>query len=68
MQPRTDYTAAAPGAYAALRALETYVHQSGLEARLVELVKTRVCQINGWNRMAIAFATPPGSYRRARSE
>jgi AhpD family alkylhydroperoxidase len=153
MQPRIDYTIAAPGAYAALRALETYLHQSGLEARLLELVKTRVSQINGcafcidmhtqmarvageteqrlyalsawhdtpffsereraalawaealtrvaegsvpddvyetarghfgdkgladlslaivaingWNRMAIAFATPPGSYRRARSK
>ncbi len=153
MQPRIDYTTAAPGAYAAMRAMETYLHQSGLEARLLELVKTRVSQINGcaycidmhtqiarvvgeteqrlyalsawretpfftdreraalawaealtriadgpvpdavyaaahahfgdrgladlslaivaingWNRMATAFATPPGSYRRARSE
>jgi len=153
MQPRIDYTAAAPGAYAAMRALETYLHQSGLDAGLLELVKTRVSQINGcafcidmhtqmarvageteqrlyalsawhetpfftereraaltwaeavtrvaegsipddmyetvrgqfgdkgladltlaivaingWNRLAIAFATPPGSYRRARSE
>lgn len=153
MQPRIDYTTAAPGAYAALRALETYLHQSGLEARLLELIKTRVSQINGcafcidmhtqmarvtgeteqrlyalsawhetpffsereraalawaealtrvaegsvpddlyeaarghfgdkgladlslaivaingWNRMAIAFATPPGSYRRARGK
>ena len=136
-----------------MRALETYVYQNGLEARLLERVRTRVSQINGcaycidmhtqmarvageteqrlyalsawqetpfftereraalaweealtrvaegsvpddlyeaarahfgdkgladlslaivainrWNRMAIAFATPPGSYRRARSE
>ncbi|HMA30684.1 MAG TPA: carboxymuconolactone decarboxylase family protein, partial [Casimicrobiaceae bacterium] len=47
MPARIDYTTAAPGAYAALRALETYLHQSGLEARLLELVKTRVSQING---------------------
>ncbi len=153
MQARTDYTTAGPGTHAAMRALGTYVHQNGLEVRLLERVRTRVSQINGcaycidmhtqmvrvageteqclyalsawqetpfftereraalaWeealtrvaegsvrddlyeaarahfgdkgladlslaivaingsNRMAIAFATPPGSYRRARSE
>ncbi|MHB8494886.1 MAG: hypothetical protein ACYC9Z_09260 [Casimicrobiaceae bacterium] len=62
MQARTDYTTAASGAYAAMRALETYVHKGFADLSLA------VVAINGWNRMAIAFATPPGSYRRARSE
>jgi len=46
-QPRLDYAAAAPGAYAAMRGLEAYVRQSGLEPRLLELVKVRASQING---------------------
>ena len=44
---RIDYKRAAPGAYQAMLALETYVHRSGLERSLLELVKTRVSQING---------------------
>jgi AhpD family alkylhydroperoxidase len=42
-----DYPKVAPGAYAAMRGVETYVRQSGLEPRLLELVKTRASQING---------------------
>ena len=47
MQARTDYTTAGPGPHAAMRALGTYVHQNGLEVRLLERVRTRVSQING---------------------
>jgi AhpD family alkylhydroperoxidase len=47
MQPRIDFPKAAPGAYMAMRGLEAYVRQSGLEARLLELVKTRASQLNG---------------------
>lgn len=44
---RVDYKAASPGAFKAMLGLETYVRGSGLEHSLLELVKTRVSQING---------------------
>lgn len=44
---RVDYKAAPPGAFKAMLGLETYVRGSGLEHALLELVKTRVSQING---------------------
>ncbi|HVB99556.1 MAG TPA: carboxymuconolactone decarboxylase family protein [Candidatus Dormibacteraeota bacterium] len=47
MQPRMDYTKVAPEAIAALRGVEDYVRQCGLERSLVELVKLRASQING---------------------
>jgi AhpD family alkylhydroperoxidase len=47
MQQRIDYKKVAPGAYQAMLAVETYVRHSGLERPLLELVKTRVSQING---------------------
>lgn len=47
MQQRIDYKQAAPGALTAMLGLETYVRESGLEHSLLELVKTRVSQING---------------------
>jgi AhpD family alkylhydroperoxidase len=37
----------APEGYAALRAVEAYLQRSGLDPRLVELVKMRSSQING---------------------
>ncbi|HRP27888.1 MAG TPA: carboxymuconolactone decarboxylase family protein [Burkholderiaceae bacterium] len=45
--PRTDYKEASPGAFKAMLDMETYVRRSGLEHSLLELVKTRVSQING---------------------
>lgn len=45
--PRIDYTAIAPEAIRAHRALETYVRSSGLEASLVHLIKLRASYING---------------------
>jgi len=48
MQLRIDYRKVAPGAVKALLGLETYVRQSGLEPALLDLVKTRASQINGW--------------------
>jgi AhpD family alkylhydroperoxidase len=47
MQPRIEYGKVAPGAVAAMSRLEQYVHESGLEPALVELVKVRASQING---------------------
>jgi AhpD family alkylhydroperoxidase len=38
---------AAPDAMKALRAVEAYLHQSGLDKNLIELVKMRASQING---------------------
>jgi AhpD family alkylhydroperoxidase len=47
MNQRLDYREAAPQGIAALRALQGYVDQCGLEHALLELVKTRASQING---------------------
>ncbi|MBB1090269.1 carboxymuconolactone decarboxylase family protein [Rhodopseudomonas palustris] len=47
MKPRLNPTAAAPDAYKAMVALETYLKGSGLESSLIELVKMRASQING---------------------
>src|SRR5215218_6365627 len=47
METRLDYSKAAPGSVQAMYKLQKYVDQSGLEHSLLELVKTRVSQING---------------------
>jgi AhpD family alkylhydroperoxidase len=48
MQPRFNFAKAAPDAYQAVKALDEYViKQSGLERRLIHLVKLRASQING---------------------
>ena len=47
MQSRLNYAKASPGVVAAMRGLEAHVRASGLERSLLELVKTRVSQING---------------------
>jgi AhpD family alkylhydroperoxidase len=47
MQERIHYTRVAPGAYHALLGLEKYLHDCGLEPRLLHLIKLRVSQING---------------------
>lgn len=47
MEQRLDYNSVAPGALKGMMELEKYVHQSGLEHSLYELVKTRASQING---------------------
>ena len=48
MAERIDYREAAPRAYQAISGLETYLHQvSGLERRLIHLLKLRASQING---------------------
>jgi len=46
MQQRIDVTKASPAAYQAVAALQAYVDQSGLDAKLRELIKIRVSQIN----------------------
>ena len=47
MQQRLNYLKAATGAYKALLGLEQYLHECGLEAPLLHLIKLRVSQING---------------------
>jgi AhpD family alkylhydroperoxidase len=47
VQPRIDYPNVAPGAIAAMRGLEAYLAESGLEPSLLDLVKLRASQING---------------------
>ena len=47
MQQRIDYKKVAPEAYKAMHGIEACVRGSGLEHSLLELVKTRVSQING---------------------
>ena len=47
MKSRIDYAQVAPDSVKALYGLENYVKQSGLEPGLLDLVKTRVSQING---------------------
>lgn len=47
MQPRIDLTKVAPGAYRAMAGLEGYVHKTGLEQSLLELVRFRASQLNG---------------------
>lgn len=47
MQSRMEYLKVAPGVSQAMSQLERQVRESGLEAPLLELVKTRASQING---------------------
>ncbi len=47
MKQRLDYSRESDGALKGLLELERYVHGSGLERTLYELVKTRASQING---------------------
>ena len=47
MQARIDYAKSAPGVRTAMAGLEAYVHQTGLERSLLELVKLRASLING---------------------
>ena len=47
MQQRIDVTKVNPAAYKAAAALQAYVDQSGLDAKLRELIKIRASQING---------------------
>jgi len=44
---RINFKRLVPSAYRAMLGLEEYVHQSGMESSLLELVKMRASQING---------------------
>jgi len=47
MEQRLNYSKIAPDTLIAMLELEKYVHGSGLERSLYELVKSRASQING---------------------
>jgi len=47
MQQRIDVTKVSPAAYKAAAALQIYVDQSSLDAKLRDLIKIRASQING---------------------
>src|SRR6516164_9329314 len=47
MKPRLNPYQAAPDAMKALMGLESCVQESGIEPRLLDLIKTRASQING---------------------
>ncbi|GAB3513424.1 carboxymuconolactone decarboxylase family protein [Pseudoxanthomonas daejeonensis] len=47
MKARMEYWKAAPAPYKAMMALEAYLHESGLGAPLLHMVKLRASQING---------------------
>ena len=47
MKERIDYRKASPEAHKVMLGIEAYVRGSGIEHSLLELVKTRVSQING---------------------
>src|SRR5262245_40712519 len=47
MKARIDITRVSPKAIGAMYGLETYVKNSGLDPRLVDLVKMRASQLNG---------------------
>ena len=47
MEPRIDYLTAGRGVMEAMLGLEKYLHGSGLEEPLLDLIKLRASQING---------------------
>ena len=47
MEARIDYLKVGRGVYEAMLGLEKYLHQCGLEEKLLDLIKLRVSQING---------------------
>jgi AhpD family alkylhydroperoxidase len=47
MEPRLDYAKASPDGYKAMAQMEAFVRHSGLDAKLLELVKIRTSQLNG---------------------
>lgn len=47
MKPRMEYWSVAPGGFKAMSALEQYLRGSGLDPRLLHMLKLRASQING---------------------
>ncbi len=47
LKPRLSFGKVVPGAYRVMGDMERLVHESGLEPKLLELIKVRASQING---------------------
>ena len=47
MEPRIDYAKVAPGGVHAMLGVEKYLHSSGLDLKLLNLIKLRASQLNG---------------------
>lgn len=47
MKPRMEYRKANPQAFQTMLQMEKFVRSSGLDHKLLELVKTRASQLNG---------------------
>ncbi len=47
MEPRIRYAKEEPDAYRAMQKLEEYIHGTGLDSSLIELMKIRASQLNG---------------------
>ena len=47
MQPRLDFMKASPEAYRAMAQMESVVRRSGIDPKLLELIKIRASQLNG---------------------
>ena len=47
MEARIDYLRSGRGAYEAMLGLEKYLHECGLEEKLIDLIKLRASQVNG---------------------
>ncbi len=52
---RVDYRKMFPAGMRAMAELERAVHSVALEPELLELVRIRASQLNGWNRLAVGL-------------
>ena len=57
-QPRLPWGTISPKSYQAMVGVSARIAHSSLGCALIELVQTRVSQINTWNRMAIGMQMP----------
>lgn len=70
MEPRIDYSKFRHGAFEALLGVEKYLHECGLEPRLLDLMRLRASQINGcaycidmhWKDLKVAGETDQRLY------
>jgi len=63
MEARIAYGKVAYDGVKTMAALEQYLRTCGLERSLLDLVMLRTSQINGWNRVNIAFRKVPRMYQ-----
>lgn len=64
MHARIEYSKVNPAAVKAMYGLEAYVKECGLEASLLDLIKTRASQISGCARCIDMHARGPGARKK----